>query len=511
MQQTAPKAIQHIAIVGGGSAGWMTAATLAKVLPKEFCKVTLIESPQIKTVSVGEASIPQIQLFNRILEIDENEFLQRTKATFKLGIEFHNFAREGDCYFHPFGSYGTNMDALPFHHFWLKQSQTGNTLDIENYSLAALAARQNKFQRPTNSGNSPLSSINYAFHFDAKLYADFLQDYAVKRGVQHIEANVTNVSLKADNGFIDSLFLNDGQKITADLYIDCSGFKGLLIEQVLKTGFEDWSHYLPCDSAVALACKNTLGLTPYTQAIAHQSGWRWRIPLQHRVGNGLVYASEFMQHQQASKLLQEEIEGQALADINSLKWTTGMRNKSWNKNCIAIGLSAGFLEPMESTGLHLIQSAIAKLMTLFPTKEFAQCDIDSYNAQTRKEFVNIRDFLILHYKATEREDSEFWRYCKNMQVPDSLHEKLTMYQETGRIFRQDNELFNETSWLAVMHGQGIKANRYHPLVDRLEPSEISRRLQHIEDVIKRSVATMPDHSHFINQCFSNNFCDIQSG
>ncbi|WP_440874255.1 tryptophan halogenase family protein [Thalassotalea sp. PLHSN55] len=495
--------IKSIVIVGGGSAGWMTAATLSKVLGTDQCQVTLIESDQINTVSVGEATIPQVQLFNRILEIDENEFLKATQATFKLGISFDNWRNQGHSYFHPFGSYGTNMEALPFHHFWLKMAQQGKVSELEHYSLAAVAAKHNKFMHPQNQANSPLAGINYAYHFDATLYAKFLADYAIKRGVEKINGKVVDVGLRADNGHIQELLLEGGQRIQGDLFIDCSGFKGLLIEQTLKTGFDDWSHYLPCNRAIAVPCSETQTLKPYTQSIAQSVGWRWRIPLQSRVGNGYVYASEFIDDNRAEDLLLSQLESEPLAKVNKLRWVTGMRKKSWNKNCIAIGLSAGFVEPLESTGLHLIQSAIAKLMTLFPTKAFNQCDIDMFNQQTEEEFLRIRDFIILHYKVTEREDSEFWRYCKNMPIPASLQEKLAMYRENGRIFRQNNELFNETSWLAVLNGQGIRPNGYHPLVDRLSADETKRRLDNIENVIKRSAEVMPDHQSYIEQLLSS--------
>jgi len=493
------QSIKSVVIVGGGSAGWMTAAALAKVLGNEHCQITLIESDQIGTVSVGEATIPQVQLFNRILEIDEQEFLKATQATFKLGISFENWLQKEHRYFHPFGSYGTNIEALPFHHFWLKMAQQGQVPSLEQYSLAAVAAQHNKFIHPQNQKNSPLAGINYAYHFDATLYAKFLAEYATKRGVEKINGKVIDVGIRADNGHIQEVILEGGQRISGDLFIDCSGFKGLLIEQTLKTGFDDWSHYLPCNRAIAVPCSATTALKPYTQSIAEAVGWRWRIPLQSRIGNGYVYSSEFIEDDKAEDLLLQRLESEPLTEVNKLRWTTGMRKKSWNKNCITIGLSAGFVEPLESTGLHLIQSAIAKLMTLFPTKAFNQCDIDMFNQQTEKEYVNIRDFIILHYKATEREDSEFWRYCRHMSIPASLQQKMEMYQQTGRIFRQDNELFNETSWLAVLNGQGIKPHSYHPLVDRLTPDEISTRLNNIEQVVQRSLAVMPDHQQYLEQ------------
>ncbi len=494
-----PNTVKSVVIVGGGSAGWMTAAALSKVLGTQNCDITLIESDQIGTVSVGEATIPQIQLFNRILEVDEKEFLEFTQATFKLGIEFVDWRKKDHSYMHPFGAYGTNIEALPFHHYWLKMQQEGGGKDLSQYSLAAVAAYQNKFMHPQPQQNSPLAGINYAYHFDATLYAKFLSNYSIKKGVKRIVGKVVDVGLKAENGFIKEVFLEDKQCISGDLFIDCSGFKGLLIEQALKTGFDDWSHFLPCNRAVAVPCDSTQDLKPYTQSIAQDVGWRWRIPLQHRVGNGYVYASDFISDAEAKEVLLKGLESEPIADINTLRWTTGMSKKSWNKNCIAIGLSAGFVEPLESTGVHLIQSAIAKLMTLFPTKQFHQCDIDMFNQQTEKEYQRIRDFIVLHYKVTERDDSPFWDYCRNMSIPSTLQQKIEMYQETGRIFRQDDELFNETSWLAVMQGQGIQPKSYHPLVDRLPVSEIERRLRNIESVIQNSADIMPGHHEYIKK------------
>jgi len=502
MKQTTAKQqnkIKKIMIVGGGTAGWMTAATLAKVLGKSYCDIRLIESDDIGTVSVGEATIPQISLFNKILGIDENDFVKKTQATFKLGIEFVDWTKKGGGYMHPFGDHGTAMDAIQFHHYWLKMHQKGQVSDLEEFSLAAVAARQGKFMRSQNMGNSPLSNISYAFHFDATLYADYLRDYAIDRGVNRSEGKVVDVSLRDSDGFIDSLLLASGERVTGDLFIDCSGFKALLIEGALKTGFIDWSDVLPCDSAVAMPCmaKENDKLHPFTQAKAKKSGWIWRIPLQHRVGNGYVYPSKFVSDDEAVKILTEQMEGEPIGKPNFFRWQTGMRKESWNKNCIAIGLAAGFVEPLESTGLHLIQSSIAKLMALFPHQGFEQIDIDSFNAQSKTEFEYIRDFIVLHYKATDRDDSEFWRYCQKMKVSDRLQAKMALYQSNGRIYRQDNELFNETSWLAVMHGQGLKPDGYHPLVDVLPEDEVARRLQHIHGVIQKSVETMPMQKDFI--------------
>jgi tryptophan halogenase len=498
MESSGENRIKNIVIVGGGTAGWMTAAAFSKVLKNKYCNIRLIESDNISTVSVGEATIPQISLFNKILGIDENDFIRKTQSTFKLGIEFIDWKTKGHSYMHPFGSFGSNMDAIQFHHYWLKMHQQGKAPDIEEYSLAALAAKQGRFTRPQKAGNSPLSSISYAFHFDATLYAKYLREFSVNLGVERTEGKVVDVSLRNSDGFIDSVVLESGERIEGDLFIDCSGFRGLLIEGALKTGFDDWSEWLPCDRAVAMPCmaKNAVG--PYTKSTAQDAGWTWRIPLQHRIGNGYVYPSKFVSDDEAVAILRKQMEGEPIGEPNFLRWTTGVRKKGWNKNCVAIGLSAGFVEPLESTGLHLIQSAIAKLLGMFPTKDFDQADIDTYNDQLSTEMERIRDFIILHYKVTEREDTDFWRFCKNMDIPDNLRIKMDLYQANGRIYRQDTELFNETSWLAVMHGQGLKPKGYHPLVDTLEPTEIERRLHHIKSVIDKSVSVMPMHTDFIN-------------
>lgn len=491
--------IKKVVIVGGGTAGWMTAAAFSKVLKNNYCDIQLVESDAIGTVSVGEATIPQISLFNSILGIDEDEFVRKTQSTFKLGIEFTNWRDKGHSYMHPFGDYGSNMDAIQFHHYWLKMFQQGKVPDLNAYSLAAVASKQGRFTRPQNRGNSPLSNIAYAFHFDATLYAKFLREFAEKHGVLRTEGKVKNVTLNLQNGHIDSLILESGQKIEGDLFIDCSGFRGLLIEQTLKTGFHDWSEWLPCDRAVAMPCMAKDEVHPYTRSIAQDAGWIWRIPLQHRIGNGYVYPSAFVEDDKAIEVLQGQMESDPISSPNQLRWKTGVRKKSWNKNCVAIGLSAGFIEPLESTGLHLIQSAISKILGMFPHKGFDQTDIDTFNAQSQLELERIRDFIILHYKVTNREDSEFWRYVKHMPIPDYLQAKIDLYKSNGRIYRQDTELFNETSWLAVMHGQGIMPNGYHPLVDTLEETEILRRLGHIQSVIDKSAETMPMQSDFIAQ------------
>ncbi len=489
--------IRKVLIVGGGTAGWMAAAALARVLKNQYCDIQLIESDAIGTVGVGEATIPQIQLFNQMLGLDENEFIRKTQGTFKLGIQFVNWGHIGEKYLHAFGGVGKDMEGISFYHYWLKMHQAGEASDIDQYTLNCLAAEQGRFMRPVDAGNSPLSDIAYAFHFDATRYAMFLRDYAMERGVRRREGKIVDVQLNSDDGFIESVTLEDGDTVDADLFIDCSGFKGLLIERALKTGYEDWSHWLPCDRAVAVPCTKVAEPTPYTRSTAHRAGWQWRIPLQHRTGNGHVYCSQYISDDEATDVLLNNLDGEPLAEPKLLRFTTGKRKRFWNKNCVALGLASGFMEPLESTSIHLVQSGIAKLMSLFPNRYFDREDIDEYNRQVNFEYDRIRDFLIAHYNITQRDDSEFWNYCRTMAIPETLQQKIDQYQKNGRIFRFNEELFNDLSWLEVMHGQGLRPRAYHPLVDTLPKEEIAHRLENIRQVIHRSVEYMPSHADFI--------------
>lgn len=493
------KKIKNIVIVGGGTAGWMTAAALAKLLKQNYCNIHLIESDDIPTVGVGEATIPQIQLFNDTLGLDEDDFIKHTQGTFKLGIEFVNWGKIGDSYIHAFGGIGQDIEALPFYHYWWKLRQQNKVPDIGAYCLNAMACPQNKFMRSVNAGNSPLSNIVYAFQFDAGLYAQYLRKFAEQHGVKRTQGKVTETRLHKENGFIKSVVLENGEEHHADLFIDCSGFRGLLIEQALNTGYTSWSHWLPCDRAWAVPCEKTEPLYPYTRATAHSAGWQWRIPLQHRTGNGHVYSSRFMDDEQAKQILLDNLPGKPLDEPRLVKFHTGKRNKIWNKNCIAIGLSSGFLEPLESTSIHLIQSTIARLMAFFPDKHFNAQDIDMFNQQMDAEYERIRDFIILHYKATQRDDSRFWDYCRMMEIPATLQQKMAQFAHNGNIVRDNLELFNETSWLEVLHGQNIHPRSYHPLVDVLPQDELERRVAHIQSVISHSVEAMPLHQTFIDE------------
>lgn len=495
--------IKDIVIVGGGTAGWMTAAALSKVLTGAW-NIVLVESEEIGIVGVGEATIPLINIYNSALEIDENEFMRETNATFKLGIEFLNWGKQGDSYIHGFGPLGPDIGITKFHHYWLKMRQLGQAAGLESYSINTLAARSNKFMRARKDmGNSPLAEIAHAYHFDAVLYAAYLRRYAEARGVRRIEGKISGATTKPDNGYIDALVLEGGTKIGGDFFIDCSGFRGLLIEQTLHAGYEDWSHWLPCNRALAVPCASVKPLTPYTRATAHTAGWQWRIPLQNRTGNGHVYSSEFITDEKAAEQLLANLDGKALAEPRPLRFVTGKRKKFWDKNVVAIGLSSGFMEPLESTSIHLIQSTISRLATFFPDQQINSADVDEFNRQADFEFVRIRDFLILHYKATQRADTDFWNYCRTMSIPDTLQAKIDLFENNGRVFREANEMFSEISWVEVMLGQHIVPKSYHPLVDALEQSKISDFLSGIENTMKRCVAAMPMHADYVNeQCRS---------
>lgn len=490
-----PEPIRKILIVGGGTAGWMTAAALSHVL-RGTVQIDLVESEAIGTVGVGEATIPPILLFNALLGIDENEFIRETRATFKLGIQFQDWHRQGHTYFHPFGQYGSRMDAASFHQYWLRLKAEGLDDDLDAYSPTAMAARLGRFSRPKGDPRSVDSQMAYAFHFDASLYAGFLRKRSERAGVKRHEGRISDVRL-TDDGAIESVALEDGRVLDADFFIDCSGFRGLLIEGALKTGYEDWTHWLPCDRAVAMPCASAEAPAPYTRSIAMEAGWRWRIPLQHRTGNGYVYCSDHISDDEAQARLRGSLEGEALGEPNLLRFRTGRRRKAWNRNCLAIGLSSGFLEPLESTSIHLIQSGITRLLMSFPDTGFATADIDTYNRLSQLEYERVRDFVILHYHATERADTPLWRQVAAMDIPDSLRSKIEQFRSRGRVFRFEDELFQETSWIAVLLGQGVWPERPDPITEAL-PLDVTRdRLHRLRQIIREGVERMPTHEAFI--------------
>jgi tryptophan halogenase len=492
--------IRNIVIVGGGTAGWMAAAGMARILRDGAINIRVVESEAIGTVGVGEATIPHIHYYNRLLGLNEDDFVRRTAATFKLGIEFVNWGRLGDRYIHPFGSYGQDMEGLHFHHFWLRHARAGNAPPLDDYSLAILAARAGRFSRPDlRRKDSALSTIIYAFQFDASLYAKYLRGLAEAGGVIRTEGKIVTVQQQAESGHVESVTLENGEVVAGDLFIDCSGFRGLLIEQTLKTGFDDWSPYLPCDRAIARACEKVAEPVPYTRATAKTAGWQWRIPLQSRTGNGHVYCSEFISDEEALESLNADLDARPISEPNFLRFKAGIRRKPWNKNVVSLGLAAGFLEPLESTSIHLVQTAIARLMTNFPDKAFNQHDIDYYNRRTLLEFEQVRDFIILHYKATQRDDSPLWNYCRTMSIPQTLADRIAIFKENARLYRHDNELFSETSWLAVMHGQNIAPQRYHPIADVLPEDELNARMSRIAAAMKSGLQQMPAHQEFIDR------------
>jgi len=490
--------ISKVLIVGGGTAGWMAAAVLSQLMQEQPCEIHLIESEAIGTVGVGEATIPPIMDLNRVLGLDEDEFMRRTHATFKLGIEFEGWLRPGERYFHPFGKYGADVASIDFVHYWRRlRAEIGEAAgQLSDYSLPSVAAGMGKFMRPDPNPKHVLNNIAYAFHFDASLYARYLRDYAEKRGVVRHEGRITDVELD-DRGFVAAVQTEDGRRLDAEFFLDCSGFRGLLIEETLRTGYEDWSHWLPCDRAVAVPTANQGPPAPYTRSRAHRAGWQWRIPLQHRTGNGHVYCSAFVSDEEAVETLLANVEGAPIADPRFLRFTTGKRKKFWNRNVVALGLASGFMEPLESTSIHLVQTAITKLLQVFPDKGFAQADIDYYNDSAALEYERIRDFIILHYVANQRNGMAFWDRCRTMELPDTLKEKIELYRSRGRVFRYQDELFTSTSWHAVFEGQGVHPESYDPLAAAVPDEKLRTTLQRIRETIARGADAMPRHEAFI--------------
>ena len=479
----------------------MSAAILARLIEHAGVSVTLIESEEIGTVGVGEATIPSIRNFNGILGLDEDDFLRKTQATFKLGIEFVDWLRVGHRYFHPFGTSGREVQAIKFHHLWLKMLQSGEPGlgRLDDYNICAVAAAQNRFSRPRGGPDSVLSLLKYAFHFDAGLYANYLRGYAEARGVTRMEGKVVHVDLRPEDGFIRGVTLQDGRVVEGDLFLDCSGFRGLLIGQALGVGFEDWSRWLPCDRAVAVPSERVVPLRPYTGSTADAAGWRWRIPLQHRTGNGYVYCSEFISDDAAATRLISQLEGAPGAIPRPLKFKAGRRSAFWVKNCVALGLAAGFIEPLESTSIHLIQVGLAKLMTLFPDRAFAPTAMKLYNHSIAAQYEWVRDFIILHYKATERDDTPFWQRCRDMPIPDTLQEKIQLFRESGRALPAVEDVFTDHSWVTVMLGQGITPTGYDPVANSLPMRNMREFLLHVRDMTAKAAASLPSHADFIAQ------------
>lgn len=492
MTSEIPKKFRRYVVAGGGTAGWMAAATLAKIMGDQI-EVTLVESDRIGTVGVGEATIPPLLSFNRMLGINEAEFMRETGATFKLGINFENWKDVGEDYFHSFGHTGKDHWTSGFQHFWLSGKARGVAESFEDYCLEVVAGLQGKFaQLPDNA-------LNYAYHLDSGRYAKFLRKIAEDNGAVRKEGKIDHVMLDSNTGHIAALKLESGETVKADFFIDCTGFRSLLMGQALHVGYDDWSHYLPCDAAVAIQTKSVEPAKPYTRAIAHDAGWQWRIPLQHRTGNGLIYCSRYLEKDAAYERLLSNIEGETLTEPNFIRFQTGARRKQWEKNCVTLGLSAGFMEPLESTSIHLIQRAIMRFMRMLPAQVISDADVKEFNDQTFEDMDKIRDFLIMHYCVTERRDSDFWRYCASMDVPNSVRQKIDLFEKTGRVFRKNDELFAENSWIQCMMGQGIMPQSYHPIADKMRDEEIEYFLQKIKSDVDSTAAKLPSHADFIRQ------------
>ncbi|HEY0412845.1 MAG TPA: tryptophan halogenase family protein [Allosphingosinicella sp.] len=494
----------NVIIVGGGTAGWMSAAALAKLLPAR-CDVHLVESEAIGIVGVGEATLPHVRAFNERLGIDEAEFMAATRATFKLGIEFRDWDRIGDSYIHPFGTFGRGQGEVDFHHYWTRlRGEDAPVADLQDYSMAVAMARRNRFERPDPDPRSIASTFGYAYQFDATLFAPFLRRLAEGLGVRRTEGRIVGVERdgdSGDNGDINAVVMESGERIEGDLFLDCSGFVSLLLGRALGEPFQDWSHWLPCDRAVAMPCRTETALSPYTSAIAMAAGWRWRIPLQHRTGNGYVYASRFIDDEAARDALVAAVEGEPIAEPRLLRFTAGRRERSWVGNCIAIGLASGFLEPLESTSIYLIQAAITGLVELFPEREISPVDRAEFNRLIDLEYDRIRDFLILHYHATRRADTPFWDYVRTMAVPPSLAEKIELFRRRGRVVKYREGAFLDASWIAVYVGQGIVPAGFDPRAAAAPAPAVLQGMRKLEAEIAARAGAMPDHrAHIADYC-----------
>jgi len=487
-----------VVIAGGGTAGWLSAYSLVTRLGNVL-DITLVESDQIGTIGVGEATIPTMRAFHRLIGIDEQEFMSATQATFKLGIQFDNWGQQGDSYFHSFGEVGQRSWMAEFHEFWMEAKANGFGGNLEDYCLELKAAKANKFA--TQAGKKP---VNFAYHLNATAYAGFLRTKSESAGVKRKEGLIEQVE-KDDSGNISSLTLSNGEKILGDFFIDCTGFRALLIGEHLGVGFEDWSHYLAADSAIAVQTEEVKDPHPYTRSIAHPAGWQWRIPLQGRVGNGIVYSSKFLSDDEAQSALMENLTGKPITEPKKLRFTTGRRKKSWHKNCVAIGLSSGFLEPLESTSIHLVTTALLRLMKLFPFGGNTALLAKQYNREVELEAETIRDFIILHYHLTERDDSPFWDHYRTMEIPESLAHRMAIFRENGYVWLDDVGLFRVDSWVQVMMGQGLMPKQHHKGSQVIPTEGLKEQMNALKRMIENSVSQLPKHSDFINKyCPANN-------
>jgi tryptophan halogenase len=496
------KAIRRIVIVGGGTAGWMAAAPLAQKLGARRdppCEIVLIESPEIGTIGVGEATLPTIRFYNRSLGLDGADFVRRTQATFKLGIEFVDWGHLGHRFFHGFGDFGPRIENRSPHLHWLRLARTDAMASYEDWSMATMMAHANRFFPPQGEAPSPAASYSYAFHFDAGLYAAYLREYAMQRGAKRVEGTIVEVEQRPEDGFIAAVKLKDGRRIDGDLFIDCSGFRGVLIEGALKTGYDDWTHLLPCDSALAVPSARAGALTPFTRSTAHQAGWQWRIPLQHRTGNGHVYCSGFTTDEEATRTLLDTLDTKALADPRPLRFKTGRRRSSWVKNCVAVGLSAGFLEPLESTSIQLIMNAVGELIQHFPDRDFEPSLAAEFNRKMARQYESVRDFIVMHYKLTQRTDSDFWRHCAAMPIPDTLAHQIELFRASGQVAIYDPESFTEPSWVSLLMGLGVRPQAHDTFVDLIDEEKLRTHFARQRALIADIVSRMPDHGDYIER------------
>lgn len=490
--------LKKIIIVGGGTAGWMAAAAFGKFLSPHQIDICLVESSEIGTVGVGEATLPGIRDFNIALGIDEIDFIKKTQATFKLGIKFNDWKKIGSSFFHPFANYGLPVQKMDFYQVWQHLYKMGDADPLENYCLSTTLAYANKFAQPNLKNNSPLADYYYAYHFDAALYAAYLKDYALKNGVIAIDGKIQNV-IQDGEGCISKIQLENGAELSGDFFIDCSGLKGLLIEKTLDTGFEDWSKWLPMNSAIAIQSAMGGELSPYTSTTAREAGWQWRIPLQHRVGNGYVYCDKFISNEKAAQFLLDNIEGESLTDPKLIKFTTGKRKKFWNKNCVALGLASGFLEPLESTSISLIQTGISRLLQFFPFNGLNNDDIKIANKMAEVELERIRDFIILHYILSERNDSQFWREVKNIEVPESLLLKILAFKRRGVVVNLDSESFSSSSWISLYNGFGIIPDEVDLKAMMINKDLAKIQLSEITGLLHQAEKTAPKHNDILNK------------
>lgn len=484
--------VKRVVIAGGGTAGWIAAAALAKLLGP-LLEITLVESDEIGTIGVGESTIPTARTFHELLGIEERTFLRETLSTFKLGISFEDWARQGDRYIHSFGQLGKSNWMGDFHQFWLHAREEGWGGELGDYCFELQAAKAGRFAIPEQG------HINYAYHLDAGLYARFLRSLAEPLGVNRIEGKIEAVEQHSETGFLAALTLASGQRIEGDLFLDCTGFRGLLIEQTLQAGYEEWGHWLPTDSAIAVQTASVGPALPYTRAAAHQAGWQWRIPLQHRVGNGLVYASDHLADGDARALLDTRIEGEKLIEPRLIRFKAGRRRKVWDKNVIALGLASGFVEPLESTSIHLIMIAVTRLVQLFPFGGVGEGVAARFNALSRTEIEKIRDFIILHYHLNQRADGGFWDRCRTMDIPDSLAERIEAWRDGAIAWQASDDLFRVDSWVQVMLGQRMEPSSHHHMGRMIVEGELQAAFGRLASDIAKTVAQMPPHQAFLDR------------